>query len=280
MPSPTPSESWRQMGTDELARLRILFDPVALFEQAVRDDVTHELATPHPWQKDALRSPSRRQMFLTSRQAGKSSTAAVKALYKALTHDDATVLFISPSLPQSQEIFRKCLGYYRTLGRPKGTKSESALRMELGNRSRIIALPGSETIRGYTAHLVVMDESGEAPDELFAEAAIPSVAMTDGDIVAIGTPKGARGWFHRLWEGGDPTWERYRVTADDVPRDLSDLIATTRAIRGERGVRQEYYCSFEDDSDAFFKVEDLERSLTLADTSVPPLFPEAVEEVS
>lgn len=41
-------------------------------------------------------------------------------------------------------------------------------------------------------------------------------------------------------------------------------------------MRQEYYCSFEDDADAFFRVEDLERSLTLADTSVPPLFPEAV----
>jgi hypothetical protein len=261
----------------EFAKLRILLDPVALFSSVVRDDMTGEPAMPHPWQEDALRSPSKRQMFLTSRQAGKSSTAAVKALHKALTHDDATVLLISPSLPQSQEIFRKCLGYYRTLGRPKGTRSESALRMELGNGSRIIALPGSEkTIRGYTAHLVVMDESGEVSDDLFAEAAIPSVAMTDGGIVCIGTPKGPRGWFYHLWEGGDSVWERYRVTADDVPRDLSGLIATTRAIRGERGVRQEYYCSFEADTDAFFRVEDLERSLTLADTSIPPLFPEAV----
>jgi hypothetical protein len=101
--------------------------------------------------------------------------------------------------------------------------------MELGNGSRIIALPGSErSVRGYTAQLVVMDESGEVPDVLFGEAAIPSVMMTEGAIIAIGTPKGARGWFYHLWEGGDPTWERYRVTADDVPRDFSDLIATTR----------------------------------------------------
>jgi hypothetical protein len=262
---------------EEFSLLRVRVDPVALFEQVVRDDRTGELASPFPWQKDALRSPSRMQMFLTSRQAGKSSTAAVKALHKALTHDDATVLLISPTLTQSQEIFRKCLGYYRALGRPYGTKSESALRMELGNGSRIIALPGSEkTIRGYTAHLVVMDESGEVPDELFAEAAIPSVAMTEGDILCIGTPKGTRGWFYHLWTDMEPEWERYQVTADDIPRDFTALIETTRAIRGERGVRQEYFCSFEDDADAFFKVQDLERSLTLADTSVPPLFPEAV----
>jgi hypothetical protein len=263
--------------SEEFAMLRTLLDPVALFEQVVRDDRTGELAAPHPWQKDALRSSSKRQMFLTSRQAGKSSTAAVKALHKAITHPDATVLLISPSLPQSQEIFRRCLLYYRALGRPLGTKAESALRLELGNGSRVIALPGSErSVRGYTAHLVVMDESGEVPDVLFGEAAIPSVAMTEGAIVSIGTPKGGRGWFYRLWSDQDQDWERYRVTADDVPRDLSDLIETTRAIRGERGVRQEYFCSFEDDAEAFFRVEDLERSLTLADTSAAPLFPEAV----
>jgi hypothetical protein len=261
----------------ELALLRTLLDPAALFERVVRDDRTGELVGPFPWQADALRSASKRQIFLTSRQAGKSSTAAVKALHNAITHKEATVLLISPSLPQSQEIFRKCLSYYRALGRPLGTRSESALRMELGNHSRIIALPGSEkTVRGYSAHLVVLDESGEVPDDLFAEAAVPSVAMTEGAIVSIGTPKGTRGWFFHLWADEDLVWERYRVTADDVPRDLSGLIETTRAIRGERGVRQEYFCSFEDDSSAFFRVEDLERSLTLADTNEAPLFPEAV----
>lgn len=71
--------------------------------------------------------------------------------------------------------------------------------MELGNGSRIIALPGSEkTVRSYSAHLVVCDESGEVPDDLFAEAATPSVAMTEGDIIAVGTPRGARGWFYHL----------------------------------------------------------------------------------
>jgi hypothetical protein len=224
--------------SSEFSLVRLLLDPLALFEQVVRDDITGELATPFPWQMDALRSNSKRQMFLTLRQAGKSSAAAVKALHKALTHPGATVLLISPSLPQSQEIFRKCLLYYRALRRPLGTKAESALRMELGNGSRIIALPGSEkTVRGYSAQLVVLDESGEVPDELFAEGAIPSVAMTDGDILCIGTPKGARGWFFHLWTGEDPKWERYKVTADDIPRDFTHLMVTTRAIRGERGVR-------------------------------------------
>jgi hypothetical protein len=66
----------------ELALLRTLLDPAALFERVARDDRTGELVGPFPWQADALRSASKRQIFLTSRQAGKSSTAAVKALHK------------------------------------------------------------------------------------------------------------------------------------------------------------------------------------------------------
>src|SRR5918993_3002122 len=66
----------------ELALLRTLLDPAALFERVVRDDRTGELVGPSPWRAEALRSASKRQIFLTSRQAGKSSTAAVKALHK------------------------------------------------------------------------------------------------------------------------------------------------------------------------------------------------------
>ena len=40
----------------ELALLRTLLDPAALFERVVRDDRTGELVGPFPWQADALRS--------------------------------------------------------------------------------------------------------------------------------------------------------------------------------------------------------------------------------
>jgi hypothetical protein len=79
--------------------LRYRLDPASLFEDVV--------GSPDPWQRDALRSPSTRQLYLASRQSGKSSVAAVKALYTAMYTPDALVLLVSPSLPQSQEIFKK-----------------------------------------------------------------------------------------------------------------------------------------------------------------------------
>jgi hypothetical protein len=230
---------------------------------------------PDSWQQDALRSPSKRQLYLASRQSGKSSVAAIKALHTAMYTDGALVLLVSPSLPQSQEIFRKCLTAYRDLGKPKGVARESALRLEMENGSRIISLPGSEkTNVGYSADLVIIDEAARTPAEL-VESMLPVVAVTGGSVIALTTPKGARGWFYSLWTNPDveDVWERYQVTADSCPRITDDIIREARFTRGERHVQQEYYCSFIADEEAFFDPADLERSLQLADDE-PLWFPE------
>ncbi len=135
-----------------MRRTRHRLDPAALFEDVV--------GKPDPWQVKALRSESGRQLYLASRQSGKSSMASVKALWTAMYVPRSLVLLVSPSLPQSQEIFRKCLTAYRDLGRPFGVQSESALRLEMSHGSRSISLPGSEkTNVGYAATLLCIDEA-------------------------------------------------------------------------------------------------------------------------
>jgi hypothetical protein len=107
--------------------LRYRLDPVALFEDVGND----KHGPPYPWQLNALRSASERQLYLASRQAGKSSVAATRGLWTAMFVPGSLVLVVSPSLAQSQEIFRKALTAYRVLGRPMGTAAESALRLVL-----------------------------------------------------------------------------------------------------------------------------------------------------
>jgi hypothetical protein len=251
-----------------MRRTRHRLDPAELFEDVV--------GKPDPWQVKALRSESKRQLYLASRQSGKSSVAAIKSLHKAMYTPGSLVLLVSPSLPQSQEIFRKCLTAYRDLGRPEGVAAESALRLELGNRSRIISLPGSEqSTVGYSADLLVIDEAARTPSEL-VEALLPTVAVTDGAILALTTPAGARGWFYELWSSPDvgEVWETYRITAEECPRISEEHIEEARMTRGERHVRQEYYCSFEADEAGFFEDHTvLERSLVVPDDE-PLWFPE------
>lgn|GEM_PF-4712797 len=66
------------------------------------------------------------------------------------------------------ELFKRCRGIFRSLGWPVAARTESALRIELENGSRIVALPGSEsTVRGYSAvRLLVLDEAARIPPEL------------------------------------------------------------------------------------------------------------------
>jgi hypothetical protein len=251
-----------------MRRWRHRLDPAALFEDVVGE--------PDPWQRRALRSDSKRQLYLASRQSGKSSVAAIKALHTARFVDGALVLLVSPSLPQSQEVFRRCLVAYRDLGRPEGMAAESALRLELGNGSRIISLPGSEkTNVGYAATLLIIDEAARTPSAL-VDAMLPTVAVTGGAILALTTPAGARGWFYELWSSPDvgEVWETYRITAEECPRISEEHIEEARMTRGERHVRQEYYCSFEADEAGFFEDHAvIERSLVVPDEA-PLWFPE------
>jgi hypothetical protein len=104
---------------------------------------------PDPWQAALLRSSSSRQLLLACRQSGKSTTTACLALHTALYEPGALILLLSPSLRQSQELFKKTQDFYRMLGNPAPLLAESALRLELSNGSRVISLPGTEaTVRG------------------------------------------------------------------------------------------------------------------------------------
>ncbi|WP_318778727.1 terminase large subunit domain-containing protein [Meiothermus sp.] len=195
---------------------------------------------PDPWQERALLSVGNELYILASRQAGKSTVASALALHAAYAWPERTVLLIAPTLRQSSELSAKVRSLATKLGLELA--GESALRLELPNRSRVIALPGAqEGIRGYSAHLVVLDEAAWIPDELY-QAARPMLAVTGGRLIAISTPYGMRGWFYRAW--AEERGERIRVTAYDIPRISCDFLEAERVALGEWAFRQEYLAEF------------------------------------
>src|SRR3712207_8339226 len=92
---------------------------------------------PDGWQEELLRSSSDRVLLNCSRQSGKSTMTAVIALHRALYHPGSLILCLAPALRQSQELFGKVLGFYRTLGRPVSPQGERRLSLELENGSQI-----------------------------------------------------------------------------------------------------------------------------------------------
>jgi len=210
---------------------------------------------PDRWQQDLLRSSSDRVLLNCSRQSGKSTMSAVIALHRALYHPGSLILCLAPALRQSQELFGKVLGFYRNLGRSVSPQGERKLSLELKNGSRIVTLPGSEkTIRGFSGTaLLILDEAARVADELYF-AVRPMLAVSGGALMMLSTPYGKRGVFYDEWTRGYG-WDRYEVSAYQVPRIPSSFLGEERRSMPGWWYRQEYECSFEETEDQIFTHE-------------------------
>jgi hypothetical protein len=224
---------------------------------------------PDEWQRDLLRSSADRVLLNCCRQSGKSTISAVIALHRALYYPGSLILCLAPALRQSQELFGKIAGFYRDLGRPVAPQGERKLSLELENDSRIVTLPSSEkTIRGFSGvGLLLVDEAARVDDELYI-AVRPMLAVSGGALMMLSTPCGKRGAFFEEWTNGIG-WERYEVSAGEVPRISGEFLEQERQSLPARIFRQEYQCSFEDVDDQIFGYELVDRAIT---PEVAPLF--------
>lgn len=237
-------------------------DPAIFAEQAG--------ISPDPWQAAVLRSHARQQILLCSRQAGKSTVSATLAVHQAVFQPGSLILVLSPSLRQSQELFRKMLDVYSSAGETVKAETENKLTLELANGSRIVSLPGKEaTIRGFSGvALLLVDEASRVDDALY-QAVRPMLAVSKGRIVLLSTPWGKRGFFHHEWMEGGTAWQRTKVTAYDVPRiDLTWLEAERSRIPTSV-FEQEYLCIFGELEDSVFAHDDIHAARR---SEIAPLF--------
>jgi hypothetical protein len=215
--------------------------------------------TPDPWQADLLANHHRRALLLCSRQSGKSQVAAALALKAGLTEPGSLTLLLSPTLRQSAELYLKVLDLYRKLGRPVPTvrPRDNALKLDLSNGSRILALPGVEaTVRSFSSvRLLVIDEAARVADDLYRSVR-PMLAVSGGSLVAVSSAYAKQGFFYAEWVG-PRRWKRVHVTADRCPRISPEFLAEEREALGERWFLMEYYGVFGDALDSVFREADI-----------------------
>jgi hypothetical protein len=227
---------------------------------------------PDAWQADLLRSQAKQMILLCSRQSGKSTITSILALHQAIYTADSLILLLSPSLRQSQELFRKLQFFYNALASDKvpTATEESALRMQLSNGSRIVALPAREsTVRGFSGvSLLIIDEASRVEDELY-QSVRPMLAVSGGRIILLSTPFGKRGFFHSEWTDGG-NWQKVKITAEQCPRIDRDWLMRERQMIGDWWYLQEYFCEFVETEDSVFSYDDIQTAL---DSDIKPLFP-------
>ncbi len=198
---------------------------------------------PDPWQSALIRDTTNWWLLLCTRQGGKTQAISALALATALNRKGALVLILTPSERQSKEVLRVVSEYYLALfGVPFRSDAITALKIELPNKSRIIALPGSteKTIRVYAGvDLLLVDEAARVPDELFYSV-MPMLVVSGGRMVCASTPWFSRGFMYREWKDGGDDWKRVVITADDCLRINRTLLATETRIKPAAGFAPEY----------------------------------------
>ena len=226
-----------------------------------------------PWQAKLLTSDSKRDILNCSRQAGKSTAAAILALHEALFVPDSVTVLVSPTQRQSSELFRKVVELRAALPYTPALLEDNRLSMHVAGGGRVLSLPGSEqTIRGISAvTLLVEDEAARVDDQLYLSVR-PMLAVRNGRLILMSTPFGKRGHFWDVWNEGTG-WAKVRVPATEVPRITPEFLDEERRSMPAWWFDQEYLCQFKEDADSVFSYDDVMGALT---DDIPPLFPEGI----
>jgi Phage terminase-like protein, large subunit len=234
-------------------------DPVLVFTEGARDEEGNPIE-PAPWQAEVLRGKARRELILVNRQGGKSTVVGAKCAH-GLMYEPGLYLIIAPTLRQSKLLFRKARAILRRIkGGPRIVKDNDT-ELELENGAQLVALPGDNdaNIRGYSApRSVYIDEAARVSDTVYAALRPMLAASRTGQMIALTTPYGRRGWFFECWERGGDAWERTTITAEQCPHISAQFLEEEREGMSEWQFRSEYLCEFVDTEEAFFSSELIE----------------------
>ena len=203
---------------------------------------------PDPWQTEVLSWGGDRLLLNCSRQSGKSTVAAARAVGMLMAKPGAQVLMTAPSQRQSGILFRAAIDLVVSSGLELNAEAWNKSTIELPDGGRIMAVPGTEqTIRGVPAlDLLVIDEASRVTDDLMV-AVMPMIATTGGTIMALSTPAGQKGWFFEeaaSASAGGGRWAYWKITADMCPRIPQDHLDEMLDKMGEAVFEQEYFCRF------------------------------------
>ena len=205
-------------------------------------------------QADLLHRASKRTILNCSRQVGKSTIAALKAVHTAHHKPNVTVIVTSPTKQQSRELIRKIRTFAYIAGSSLRGGRDS---VDIKNGSRVLAIAADEdTVRGFSAvSLLIIDEAARVSDEVYF-ALLPSLAVSGGAVWLLSTPKGKRGFFYAEWHTAEiEGWTTMKLSAHDCARIKPDFLAKQKRRLGEHRFMQDYECYFLDSTQGMFHAD-------------------------
>ena len=198
-----------------------------------------------PKQAAILDCADPRVILLTARQVGKSTIAALRALYIAVHQPRSLIFMVAPIQTQAGEILEKLKSFAAELGFALRGDGNNPRSLRLPNGSRIVARSSvARSVRGFSqAALIIIDEAAFVDAEAY-RALSPILAVSRGHLWALSTPYGHNNLFAELWHDTTNQWTRFQIRAAECPRLTPEFLAAELQLHGELSFAQEYDCRF------------------------------------
>jgi hypothetical protein len=212
-------------------------------------------------QAQILEDESSRILIVSGRQAGKSTLLAIKALWTAFVKPSQDILIVAPTLRQSRVVYQRITDFILSSKEVKAHILKSNMEeTRFDNGSYIRCLTASktgETIRGFSATMLIFDEAGSIENDEVFSAVEPSLAVKGEQLILSGTPRGKRGYFYNNYATNDKTkrWQIYKFTSRVNPIITEDYLKEERANMTENRYLEEYEAEFIDEIGLFYPQE-------------------------
>jgi hypothetical protein len=95
------------------------------------------------------------------------------------------------------------------------------------------------------------------------------LAVSGGSVLALSTPFGKRGFFHKEWTEGGDDWERVEIPATMCPRISPTFLEEQRRRMPAFRYQAEYECKFTETLDQLYGYEIVQRAFQ---NDLTPLF--------
>jgi hypothetical protein len=221
-------------------------------------EILRSLWEPHPGQEAIMTHDTRYRIVVCGRRWGKSEMAAHLALERALETLNATVWWVAPTYEQANSYgfdkIKPLLSPDILAGEPKLSKPR-AIDLVNGSKLTFRSAEREDSLRGGGVDFLVIDEAGSVPNRAWINELRPTLSDTQGDLLAIGTPKRKNWfyeWFHRGQDDEYPTVASWQAPTEQNPHVPDEEVANARADMPDREFRREYQAEFPDESGGVF----------------------------
>ena len=209
---------------------------------------------PSAKQAEVMDSDARYLILCCNRQWGKTTTIALKALHRALTIPDQTIVILSRSKMQANILIERARMFAVRLGKKIRRAMGHQFSLKLDNGSQIFAVAHTtDTSVGPTANVLIVDEAALVKDLVYFSVS-PTTARTHGDIWLMSTPRRPAGFFYNVWHSDDARWHRIFSPVSDCP-DIDPAFLEMQKRADEVKYNQDFLCMFQQPADRLFSIE-------------------------